>query len=264
MLSILRAIWRYRNFILSSIRTEFSNRFGRSRLGALWMVMFPLVQTALFALVLSAAYSVRLPEGGGKGSYALYLLAGMLAWAVFAEIVNRCLTVFIENSSLLKKLVFPRICLPIIVCGSAIVTNLVLLVVTLSIFFLFGSVPGLNIIWLPFLMVLNIALAIGLGIILGILNVFVRDVGHVVGIALQMMFWLTPIVYVPSAIPPAYQRILQFNPLYYLVQGYQNVMVFDTPPPWLPLSIITALTITLLGLAMLLFRRASEEIVDVL
>lgn len=264
MLNVLRAIWRYRGFITSSIRTEFSNRFARSRVGALWMIIFPLVQTALFALVLSAAFSVRLPQVDHPSGYALYLLAGMLAWAAFSEIVTRCQTVFIENSTLLKKLVFPRMCLPLIVCGSAIVTNTLLFLATLVIFVLMGHAPGKNILFLPFLVALNVALALGLGITLGILNVFIRDIGHVVGIALQMLFWLTPIVYVPSALPEQYQAILKFNPISPIVQGYQNILAFNTPPPWQPLLIVTAVTIMLLGVALQLFRRASEEMVDVL
>jgi lipopolysaccharide transport system permease protein len=264
MLNPFRAVWNYRGFIATSIRTEFYNRFGRSRLGALWVIIFPLVQTALFALVLSAVYSSRLSQAGAKSNYALYLLAGMLAWAAFSEIVTRCLTVFIDNSTLLKKLVFPRICLPAIVCGSAIITNAALLFVTLLIFLLMGHVPGINFVWLPLLMILNFTLALGTGLILGIVNVFVRDVGQIVAIALQIVFWLTPIVYVPSVIPAQYQAILRLNPLAYVVEGYQNVLVFNTQPPWQALVVVGVCTIALLGLALLLFRRASEEMVDVL
>jgi lipopolysaccharide transport system permease protein len=264
MLNVLPAIWRFRYFIVSSIRTEFSNRFGRSRLGALWVVIFPLVQTAIYAVVLSAVYSARVPQDGAKSSYALYLLAGMLAWAAFSEIVNRCLTVFIDNGTLLKKLVFPRICLPIIVCGSAVITNAALLFVTLLIYGVMGHLPGINILWLPLLLALNFMFALGIGLILGVLNVFMRDVGQVVGISLQLFFWLTPIVYVPSAIPIRYQDILKLNPLSHIVEGYQNVLVYDTPPPVAPLLIVTALILALLGLALVLFRRANEEMVDAL
>jgi lipopolysaccharide transport system permease protein len=264
MLNILRAIWAYRGFITSSIRAEFTNRFARSKLGGLWMIIFPLVQTALFALVLSSVFAVRMTQVDHPGGYALYLLAGMLAWALFSEIVTRCQTVFIENSMLLKKLVFPRICLPLIVCGSAIVTNALLLLATLVIFLLMGHWPGGNMVFLPVLVALNIALALGLGIVLGVLNVFIRDIGHVVGIGLQVLFWLTPIVYLPSTLPERFQPILRLNPIAPIVQGYQNVLAFDTAPPWQPLLLVAGGTIVLLGAALLLFRRASEEMVDVL
>ena len=264
MLKFLSAIWQFRNFILSSIVTEFRSRFSRSRIGFLWVVIFPLVQASLFALVLSSAYSGRPPQSASSANYGVYLLAGMLAWAGFSEIVSRCLTVFIDNSALLKKLVFPRICLPIIVCGSAIVTNVALLLATLAIYLVMGHFPGLKRIWLPVLFALNTLLALGLGLIFGVLNVFMRDVGHLVSIGLQLLFWLTPVVYLPSAIPEQYQQMLKLNPLYYVVQGYQDVLVFNRPPPLLSLLLVFALTAVLLGLALALFRRASEEMVDVL
>jgi lipopolysaccharide transport system permease protein len=263
MFSALRAVWNFRGFIATSIRTEFSNRFARSRLGALWMIIFPLVQTALFALVLSGVISPSFPQGDRRGGYGLFLLAGMLSWAIFVEIVTRCQTVFIDNSSLLKKLAFPRMCLPIIVCGSAVITNVMLLLATLLIFAILGHLPGINALWFPLVAAINIGFALGLGLTLGILNVFVRDIGHMVGIGLQMAFWLTPIVYLPSALPEPYRWLLKFNPMAYVVEGYQNVLVFNSPPPW-PLFIIAGITILLLAVALRLFRRASPEMVDVL
>lgn len=262
---LILATWRYRYFILSSIKVDFRSRFVRSRLGGLWMVIHPLVQAAIFALVLGQLLSGRLPNmANNRLAYPIYLLAGTLGWNLFSEVVSRCLTVFIDNGNLLKKLVFPRICLPLIVAGSASVNNMLLFGAILLIFTILGFVPGLNLIWIPLLTLINLALGLGLGVILGTLNVFIRDIGQVVPIVLQLGFWFTPIVYSPNIVPERVHRVMQLSPMYWIVQGYQNAILYNAPPAWAELSLVALIAIALLGMAMTVFRRANNEIVDVL
>jgi lipopolysaccharide transport system permease protein len=123
MLGMLSSIWRYRFFILSSIKTEFRARFVRSRLGGLWMILQPLSQVLIFAFVLSTIMSARLPGINNPYAYSIYLMSGILGWSLFSEIVSRCLTLFIDNGNLIKKLAFPKITLPLVVVGSALVNN---------------------------------------------------------------------------------------------------------------------------------------------
>ncbi len=92
MKALLLAAWRYRFFIVSSIKTEFRSKFVRSALGGLWMILNPLSQVLIFAFVLSAVLSAKLPGITNQYAYAIYLMAGTLGWSLFAEIVNRCLT----------------------------------------------------------------------------------------------------------------------------------------------------------------------------
>src|SRR5574342_539482 len=100
MIGMLLGAWRYRYFILSSIRTEVRVRFIRSRLGGLWMILNPLAQVLIFAFVLSAVLSAKLPGVSNQYAYAIYLMAGILGWSLFLEIVNRCLTLFIDNGNI--------------------------------------------------------------------------------------------------------------------------------------------------------------------
>jgi len=204
-----------------------------------------------------------LPGIENKYAYAAYLMSGILCWSLFVEIVQRCLTVFIDNGSLLKKIQFPRIALPMIVIGTASIANLALLVVMMVIFPLLGIFPSQHYLWLPVLMALTIALSTGIGLLLGTLNVFARDVGYVMTVVLQFWFWVTPIVYPVTIVPDAFKATLTFNPVVPLVAGYQNVLVYGLPPPSGLVGVgITSLV--LLALALLVFRRASSELVDVL
>jgi len=262
MFGMLLGAWRYRYFILSSIKTELRVKFIRSRLGALWMILNPLAQVVIFAFVLSAVLSAKLPGISNRYAYAIYLMAGILGWSLFLEIVNRCLTLFIDNSNILKKLVFPRIALPLIVSGSALVNNALLLLAILMIFGILGHLPDGALIWLPMLMVINVALALGFGLALGVLNVFVRDIGQVVPVAIQFLFWLTPIVYMVDIIPKQYQRWLILNPLIPIITGYQNALLYNRAPDWAGLGLVALVAASLLAFALVLFRKASPEMVD--
>lgn len=264
MVGMLQGAWRYRGFIRSSIRHEFASRFARSRLSGLWLIVHPLAQVAIFAFVLSEVLSAKLPGVGTRYGYALYLMAGILAWALFSEVVSRSVTVFVDNGNLLKKIVFPRVNLPIIVCGVALVNNVLLLLAILGIFALLGHIPTLSVLWLPALIGLNLAFATGLGLILGVLNVFIRDVAQVVPILLQFGFWLTPIVYTRNVLPERYHHWFAVNPLLPIVESYQAVLVYGEAPPPGALVFAAGSAAAALVLALVLFRRAGAEMVDAL
>jgi len=263
--SVLPALWNYRYFVLSSIQGEFRARFVRSKLGALWMVINPLAQAIILALVLAEVMGAKLPGmANDKFAYAVYLMSGMLAWALFTEMISRCLTLFIDNANILKKIAFPRICLPLIVAGSVLLNNVLLFLAIIIVFGLLGHVPGAQVAWVPLLMLVTLALAMGIGLILGVLNVFVRDVGQVVPVVLQLGFWFTPIVYSPNILPDNMRPILDMNPMTTVVQGYQNAMLFNTSPDFASLGWLVLATFLLLGVSLIMFRRASAEMVDVL
>lgn len=262
MKAILLAAWRYRFFIISSIKTELRTKFIRSRLGGLWMILNPLAQVLIFAFILSAVLSAKLPGIDNQYAYAIYLMAGILGWSLFAEIVNRCLTLFIDNGNILKKLSFPKIALPLIVTGSALVNNLLLFVAILAIFGVLGHPPGIALIWLPVLMVVTIALAVGLGLGLGVLNVFMRDIGQVVPVIMQLMFWFTPIVYMIKIIPEQYRGWLVLNPLIPIVTGYQDVLLYNRTPNLASLGEVAIVAAVLLAFSLLIFRKGSPEMVD--
>ena len=182
MFGMFNDLWRYRHFVLSSIQNELVTRFARSKFGGLWMIINPLAQVAIYALILSNILAARLPGLEHVFGYAVYLMAGLLAWTLFNEIITRCLTLFIEQGNQMKKIHFPRITLPAIVVGSSLFNNALLLFATLIIFALMGHTFSLTMFWLVPLTFILIALAVGIGLTVGLINVFVLDVGQVVPI----------------------------------------------------------------------------------
>jgi len=264
MFAMVRNLWAYRNFVFSSIRNDLVSRFARSKLGGLWMIINPLAQVAIYVLILSNVLSAKLPGIGNKYAYAIYLMAGLLAWALFNEIVSRCLSLFIEQGNLMKKMQFPRITLPAIVVGSSLLNNGFLLAAMFGVFPLLGHGFSTAMFWLLPLTLILVCFSIGLGLLLGVINVFVRDLGQLVPIALQMLFWFTPIVYPVTIIPENYRHWLSFNPFYHFINAYQSIVVYGNSPDIGSVVVICIVTFLVLAFSLFLFRRASEEMVDAL
>ncbi len=261
---MLKSLWRYRHFILASIKGELRGRFARSRLGAIWFILHPLAQALIFSIVLAEVMHAKMPNTTSSAAYPIYLLAGMAAWGLFSEILTRSMNIFIEQASTLKKISFPRLCLPIIVWGSAIINHILLLGAIGVIFLFFGHYPGLAWLYLIPGMLMISVVAFGIGVFLGVLNVFARDVAQIMTVVMQLWFWFTPIVYVTSAVPERFQQLLRFNPMTPLVVLYQNALLLDQAPSWSGMWPAIALGIFMVVLSFFVFRRASADLVDAL
>lgn len=228
------------------------------------MILNPLAQATIFALVLSEVMGARLPNIDNKAAYAIYLMAGTAAWGLFAEIMNRCTTVFIDYSNTLKKIAFPRLCLPLIVGGSALLNHMLLLLAIAVVFLFFGHYPSSAWLVLPLGILMIVMFAFGLGILLGLMNVFSRDIGQILNIVLQLWFWFTPIVYTADTLPKRFSRVLELNPMTPIVRIYQNAMLYGKVPEWHSLTIPCMLAGGLFLFSFWIFRRASADLVDAL
>ncbi|MDN0121530.1 ABC transporter permease [Yersinia frederiksenii] len=259
---MLLAIYRYRGFILGSVQREFQAKYQKSMLGATWLVLQPLSMILVYTLVFSQVMKARLPGDVGIFSYSIYLCIGIITWGLFAEIVGRGQNVFIENAGLLKKLNFPKICLPIIVILSALINFIIIFSLFVVFLIVTDNFHPISIIALIIPLVIQVLFATGLGISLGVINVFFRDVGQFVTVLLQFWFWFTPIVYVMSTLPKGAQSLLRFNPMAILVDNYQQIIIKQHMPNWSALWPVATIAVFLCILGMHLFRKHSADMVD--
>lgn len=261
-MGMLRGIWAYRGFILGSVKREFQSKYRNSMLGAAWTVLNPLAMIIVYTVIFSQIMRAKLPGIDSTFAYSIYLCAGVLTWGLFAEITGRCQNIFLENANLIKKLSFPRICLPAIVILSAglnfsIIFSLFTLFLILS-----DNFPGWVFLAVFPVLTVQIVFSVGLGIILGVLNVFFRDVGQFFNIVLQFWFWFTPIVYPLTILPEEIRPFMAWNPMATLINAYQMIMVNGQWPQWETLIPISLIAVILCILGMLLFRKRSGEMVD--
>lgn len=260
----LLQILAYRNFILRSVRNDFRMRFARSKFAGLWVVVQPLVQVAIFAIVLSNLLNARLIGVEGKYAYAVYLLAGTVIWTLFSDSLSRTATSFLEHANSIKKIAFPRVCPPAIGVGIAIANSAVLL--TLSLIFI-AVAHGLSLhvlLWLLPVLAVTVMLGASIGLIVGTLNVFMRDVWQVISVALQFLYWFTPIVYPLTTLSKDLSETVSKNPLTPLVLASQDILVRGKSPNLESLVLPAALALLFAVAGFFLFRRAAPDMADAL
>lgn len=259
-----KGLWAYRYFIITTVKTEFITRFSRSLFGGLWGVLNPLAQAAIYAVVLSYVLSAKLPGVSSSTGYSIHLLAGFACWSLFNDIIQRSLIMFPARASALQKVAFPRLSLPAIATAGALLDNIVLIFSVLVITSLLGHSYNAQILWLPVLMVLTAVIAAGFGLFLGLLNVFIRDVGQLVNILMQLLFWGTPIVYSLQMVPEKFAWILALNPLSYMVSSYQNVILYGRAVDPSALGVMACIALAGVLLATLAYRKSYTELMDAL
>ena len=169
---------------------------------------------------------------------------------------------FLDNANLLKKLSFPRLCLPVTVVANALLNFGIVFGLFTGFLVITGNFPGIAYLALVPLLALLVLFAVGLGMVLGVLNVFFRDVGQFFGIFVTFWFWLTPIVYPATILPERVQTLMGLNPLAPVMGAVQGVLVRGDWPQWGPLLYPFALALVLCGLGLRLFRKRAGEMVD--
>lgn len=258
----LKAVWNFRGFVFGSVRREYQLRYRGTMLGVAWTVLQPLAMILIYTIIFSQVMKAKLHGVEGDFAYSIYLCAGIITWGLFSEIIQRSQSVFLDNASLLKKLSFPRLTLPIIVVTTALLNFFVVFGLFLLFLLITNNFPGMTILAMLPLLAVQVLLAIGLGVTLGVLNVFFRDVGQLVGLLMQLWFWATPIVYPASTLPEWVRPWVNLNPMYHVIQGYQNIFVANQWPDWHSLALLSLFSMGLAMYAVSLFSRHAGEIVD--
>ncbi len=223
---MLGVLWRYRHFILSSVKREFQVRYMNSLMGGLWAIINPLAMITVYTLIFSQLMQARLPgQMTSQFAYGIYLCAGLLLWNLFSETTGRNTQIFLEQANMIKKMNFPKLCLPVIVGLTALLNFCIVFVLFLGFLGLTGNLPGIAMLgMLPVLFTL-LLFSTGLGISLGVINVFFRDVGHFFAVILQFWFWLTPIVYSAEIVPEKFRYLIELNPLLPIIEASQTIFI---------------------------------------
>tara|TARA_R110000823_G_scaffold130015_12_gene257942 strand:- start:63048 stop:63836 length:789 start_codon:yes stop_codon:yes gene_type:complete len=260
---MMHALWSYRGFIGANVGREFNGKYRESLLGAFWSIANPLTMIVIYTVIFGQLLKPTLPgHESTRFAFSIYLCAGVITWTLFAEMLGRLTNVFLEHGNLIKKASFPKVCLPAIVTLSALINFAIILALFLIFLLLVGRFPGWPLLALLPLLALQVMFTLGLGIFLGTLNVFFRDVGQFTGVVLQFWFWLTPIVYTLELVPEPVRGWLQHNPMQPLIRGYQTIFLDRTFPDLGALIPLTLLSAVLLVLGARFFLKRVGEMVD--
>jgi len=222
---------RHRDLIYSSVRRELATRFQGTLLGFLWPLVHPLFIFAVYYFIFTKLLSFKMPAlpPGQESAMGVYMFIGVLVWAAFAESIGVGCNIIVDNGNLIKKLAFPSEILPL----NIVLVNIVTMLFGVAMY-LVGTAttsvwdaPGVLLLWVPLLLLLQILFTYGLILILSTLQVFLRDTAQVVSIGITVWMFLTPLFWVPEAIPQISKYVpwIQMNPMNHLVFAWREVLM---------------------------------------
>ena len=259
----VRDLYRNRALLWELTRKDLQQRYLGSYLGILWAFIQPAITVGIFWFVFQVGFKSK-PVGDFP--FILWLVCGMFPWFFFSDALPGATYSIVTNSFLVKKVVFRVSLLPMIQLMSALLVNLFFVVVLFGMFLLYGfswSIYNLQVFYYLFALV---CLTFGLSLITSSLVVFIKDVGQLVSMCLQFLFWGTPIFWSLDFLPIKYQWIFKLNPLYYITEGYRFSFIqheWFWNLGYVNLS-FWAITIGIMVLGAVLFRRLRPHFADVL
>jgi lipopolysaccharide transport system permease protein len=233
-LKMIHNLWTRRYLIWQFTLREVQYRYRGSYLGVLWSLITPLLMLLVYTFVFSVIFRVRWTDSASESfmDFALILFSGLIAFNVFSECITRAPLLIVGTPNYVKKVVFPLEILPVSVLGSAMFHSFVSLGIVLAGLLISSGRLHWTLLYLPLAYLPLIALTLGLSWLLASLGVFIRDIGNFIGIAIQLLFFLTPIIYPISAVPEVVRPIFQLNPLTVIVENFRRVVMWGLSPDW--------------------------------
>lgn len=218
-----RAWENYRDLLFVLVEKEMQVRYHNKGLGYLWSVANPLANAFVFYIAFKVMMRVNIED------YTLVLMAGIFPWQWFSNCVNSAPRIFVGNSTLIKKVRFPRNILPL----SMILNNLIhfllsVPVIVILLIFFQESVAWQWIYGIPILSIVTLIMVYGISVFVGTLNLFFRDLERLTGILMQFAFYLTPIIYTEDMIPPEYAHFIYLSPIAPLMINWRRMFLYGT------------------------------------
>lgn len=222
----IREIWGFRELLVNLTRKELKVRYRDSVLGFLWSIQLPIVQLLVYWLVVG-----QFLAGGKVPYYGIFMFSGLALWSLFSEGLTSSTGSIVINSGLVKKVYFPRELMPLAAIGASVlnfgIQFCVLLTAVIGAGLMSDTWPNLEVIWLPMLGFMTIIVfATAMGMLLSALNVYLRDVEHLVAVVSMLWFWMTPILYsahqVQTSVPKLVYQIYLLNPITPVVFSFQK------------------------------------------
>lgn len=257
--------WRHRQLVSEMTRREIARRYRGSVLGAIWLLLGPLLMLAVYAFVFGVVFQVRWGGvGDSKAMFAAVLFCGVSVFGLFADVLNRSPVLILDNVNYVKKVVFPlEILSYVAVLAASLNFGFSLLVLLVFIGFSIG-VPPLSLIALPLVLLPFLFSVVGLSWMVAALGVYLRDLAQLTGLITTAMMFLSPVFYPITAVPENYRHLLWLNPMTHVVEMFRGVLIFGRWPQPGELALWWLVSGIVLVLGFALFRRLRAGFADVL
>ncbi len=253
-----KSIWAYRELLYFLTWRDVKIRYKQTLLGAAWAVIQPLLTMVIFTLFFGKLAGV--PSDGIP--YPLFAYAGLLPWTFFSNAVTQSSNSLVGSANLITKVYFPRVIIPAAAVAAGLVDFAIAFAVLVVLMIYYGVSLTWNLLMLPFLILITALLAFGIGMFTSALNVKYRDIRHALPFAVQLLMFVTPIIYPTSMLPKPWRSLLNLNPLAGIIEGYRSA-IFGRPFNWQTIVIATLITLALLVFSAFYFRNTERTFADI-
>jgi lipopolysaccharide transport system permease protein len=252
-------LWEYRELLFFFAWRDIKVRYRQTVMGALWAIIQPLFTMVIFNLFFGRLASI--PSDGLP--YPVFSFAALVPWTFFANALTQASNSLVASGTMLKKIYFPRLALPIATVLAGVIDFALAFIVLLGIMLFYGLVPTVNIIWLPLFALLALVTSIGVSLWLAAMNVQFRDVRYTIPFLTQAWLFVTPIAYPSSLLPEPWRTIYGINPMSGVVEGFRWALLGTDTAPGPMMIVSTAVALILLVSGAFYFRRMEQSFADV-
>jgi lipopolysaccharide transport system permease protein len=256
----LREIWAYRDLLVLLIQRDVSIRYKQSAVGIGWAVIQPLITMLIFTVVFGNF--AKLPSEGYP--YALFTMCALVPWTFFARALGGASGSIVGSASMVTKVYFPRLILPISKTVSGIVDFAVAFGLLVVMLLIYQVPPSIGLLWLPLFVLLALATALGIGLWLTALNVKYRDIGLLVPFLTQIWMYASPIAYSTTIIPAKWMWLYSLNPITGVVEGFRWALLGKDAPAAGPLALSCGVVVLMLVSGLWYFRRTERSFADMI
>jgi lipopolysaccharide transport system permease protein len=256
--------WRHRGLILRLARKELAARLKGSILGWAWLAAAPLVMLVVYTLVFTSVLKIGAAGGqGDPGSYPLFIFSGLVLFQIFAELVLRAPNLLLENTSYIKKVIFPVEILAWVALARSLIAGGVSLAMLFAFYIVIRGVPPAAALLLPLLLVLFAMMLLGIVWLLAVIGVFLRDLSHLLASLMPVLMFVSPIFYSMADVPEAVRPLGYLNVLAVFIEAARSLLFAGTLPAWSLLVVLAIVPALLFWLGFAFFTRNRARFADV-
>ncbi len=254
----VRELWNAREVAVRLALRDVIVRYRQTIFGITWVIAQPLVSAGIFTIVFGEIAGLST----GKIPTFLFTLAGMLAWNLFNGALGRASGSMVGNQSLVQKVFFPRLLVPISSLASVVLDFLVALALAVVLLFVYGINPGWAVLLLPVWVLLILLIGTGIGLAAAAYMVKYRDVGYVLPWLVQILLYASPVAYALSSVPENLRWLFDINPVTWFLEGFRwSLLGTDFPPTWQVVALVVAAPLIFLA-GTLVFQKNEREFAD--
>ena len=247
-MTLFHELFKYREFLFTSVKKEFRGKYKKSFLGVLWSFLNPLCQVLIYASVFPFILGNRIEN------YVVYLIIGLMPWTFFSNTIIQSAACIVTNAGIVKKVYFPREILPISISTSNLINFMITQVIVIAALLISGIGIGKSIIVFPIIVLMQYILQLGFSFIFSAITVYIRDVEYLITIFIQLMFYLCPIVYNPDSIPSQFIGYFKLNPMFHIIGFYRTILYDKSFPNFLEIGKVAIMCVVILVMGYFIFR----------